>query len=461
MRSIFYSLVALITFSACTKDIDNFTEIRPEKHPEFPASVTPTVDKSPYMIPVIKTSDDFVKVIHIDPDYKGNDSDGSVEKPYTSINFFRAGVPANTAFLVKRGTTHEKIGRRVGGNHEHYTSMIYNNNFIGPYGTGERPVIEGFWIMGGSNGLTIRDIHIYAESQQSPGHDAVVYMHNSAIHPKATPAARCNDITIAYSIIEGKLNENNYFNPTPYPQMGIKFEANNFTLYHSIIRNIWADGVYAGGGENHRLIRNWIHEVNHMASRAINENWPNPGSPDPHSEDVGGGGDCFQAAGASNGFYLAGNYFDRSNTTWKFGVIFNTGWESSNTGLIIEHNTFIHPKGGLGGAAHYYNVPPGTITRYNFYNATNADRQKGTTTFASGNGETLKKHLTQKAPYGPRNNHIIRHYPGSSITYPDRDEYLDPSNLIFDSFSDYLKHLKTNDPVGSDIDTNDFWQGIF
>jgi hypothetical protein len=329
MKNFLYLLAILIMFSGCTKDIESYLDPRSRKpvventddlsdsddtsdpddtsepgNPSDPDDDKPPIiiAPPPYKVPNVKTSNDFQHKIYIDPDYKGTDSDGSIQRPYRTINHFRNGVPANTAFLVKRGTTHEKVGRQFGGNHTRYTSMIYKNNFIGPYGTGPRPVIEGFWIMGGSDGLTIRDIHIYAESQWSPGQDAIVYMHNSAYSPTATPAARCNNVTIAYCILEGKLNKSNYINPTPYPQMGIKFESNNFTLYHSVIKNIWTDGVYASGGFNHKCVRNWIYDVNHMAQRAIDENWPNSSSPDPASNDIGGGGDSWQARGSSQDY---------------------------------------------------------------------------------------------------------------------------------------------------------------
>ncbi len=472
MKTILYLVTMLLTFSGCNKVDVGYFDLDPVhgEHIKEPERNEPASPGSPvYKIPEVKNENDFTNKIHIDPTYSGGGSNGSIEKPFTSINDnFSKGIPSNTAFLIRRGTElNEKIGRLANGTR--LTDMIYKNNFIGAYGSGEMPVVGGMWIAAGTNGLTIRDIHFLAQSQQSTGHDAVIYMHNSRYFPTSSPADLCRNVTIAYCIIEGKHNPSYYYDPTPYPLKGIKFDCDNFVLYHTEIRNIWSDGVYAGGGNGHSAVRNWIHKINLMDQRAKAENWPNPSSPDPRSDDSkstawgkGGTGDCWQSGGAGNNYYFAGNIFDRSNSTWKFGLIMNNGLNSNNRGVIIEWNTFLAPLSGAGGGAHYYNMPPDNICRYNLYDASRPNSQSYV--WIAGGLSVIKYHLTQAPPFGIRNNHVIKNKPGDRITWgtsnTDTDHYVHESNKIFNGLEEYKIFLQTNDPVGSDIDTENFWRDV-
>ncbi|MGF1585655.1 MAG: hypothetical protein ACFCUM_10060, partial [Bacteroidales bacterium] len=159
MKKIFYLIALMVCFSGCTKDVDNYLEIRPLR-PELPSASpdapTPKLKTPPYKIPEVKTESAFKYKIYFDPDYRGNDSNGTKDKPYTDFNKqYSKGIPSNTAFLFKRGTSHPKIGRQVKEGNSFYSNMLYNNNLIGAYGEGPRPVIEGFFIMAGSHHLTI------------------------------------------------------------------------------------------------------------------------------------------------------------------------------------------------------------------------------------------------------------------------------------------------------------------
>jgi hypothetical protein len=418
-----------------------------------PGSGTP-----PYTLPQIKTQHDFSRTVYIDPSYKGGNSDGSMERPFTSINSnFSNGVPANTAFLIKRGTTlNEKVGRLNRSPHTVYEKMVYNNNLIGAYGQGDMPVVAGFYIAGGANGLTIRDLHIYAESQWPEGWDGVVYVHRQ-------PSS--SNITIAYCNIQGKHNSSNYYAPQPYPMKGIKFDANRVTIYNNIITDIWSDGIYATGRDV-TVVRNWVHNINRMDARAIAENWPNPGSKDPRSYNPGGTGDCFQSEGSSHNFYIAGNIFDKSNSRWKFCIVFNAPWGSSNQNLVIEYNTLYSPKAGLGGSAIYFQVPRGSILRNNLVDGSNKGTQAGVRWLAGpGSGDCrIENHLKQSHPAGIYNNYVIRRdpsNPGQAETWPESDKFVCRSNTFFDSYNDYMRFIQNNPSVGSDIDTSNFWENIY
>jgi hypothetical protein len=410
-----------------SNDPDTVGITDPGSGPEPPQNHNPGSGTPPYSLPQIKSHNDFSRTIYIDPDYNGNDSDGSMARPYKSINDnFRNGIPANTAFLIKRGTSlNEKIGRLNRSPHSVYEKMVYNNNLIGAYGQGEKPVVAGFYIAGGANGLTIRDLHIYSESQWPDGWDGVIYVHRQ---PSST------DITIAYNKIQGKHNPSNYSGPQPYPMKGIKFDASRVTIYRNIITDIWSDGIYVTGRDV-TVVRNWVYNINRMEERALAENWPNPGSTDPRSDNPGGTGDCFQSEGSSDNFYIAGNIFDKSNSRWKFCIVFNAPWGSSNQNLVIEYNTLYSPKSGLGGSAIYNQVPRGSIQRYNLIDGSNKGTQTGTRWLAGpGSGDCrIDNHLKQSYPAGIHYNHVIRRDPGNpnqAETWPDSDQLIPPSNRL-------------------------------
>jgi hypothetical protein len=466
MKKIFYLIALLVCFSGCTKDVDTYLDIRPLRpkipsaNPDAPA---PNLKTPPYKIPEVKTENAFKNKVYFDPDYKGGDSDGTINKPFTDFNKeYLNGIPSNTAFLFKRGTTHAKIGRQVKGGSSFYPNMLYNNNLIGAYGEGKRPVIQGFFIMAGSHHLTIRDLDIKAESQA--GYDAVVYIH------------RTNDgkyifnsnITIAHCVIAGVHNPENYHKPDPYPFFGIRFYCDNFTLYNNIIRDTWQHGIIAERGTDFKVVRNWIYDVVHQDQRAQDEGWPTQNSNDPwsyqhnNSTSKGGWGNCIFVAPYVNttNHYIAGNLMDRSRYRWKAAYISGADWDAPYSNMILEYNTFIAPKASsAGGVAVNWGAPKGSIFRNNLIDCSNGGTEVTQPALVGRSGR-LKDHLAQNHPYGVYDNHMIRPHAGFSLTGNDTGE-VSVKNKLFDSWSEYQTFLKTNEPVGSDIDPNDFWQGKY
>ena len=73
----------------------------------------------------------------------------------------------------------------------------------------------------------------------------------------------------------------------------------------------------------------------------------------------------------------------------------------------------------------------------------------------------MKDHFNQEEPYGIEENHFIRHLPEADITgsQQDAEEYAPECNQIFETFHDYEKFLETSDALGSDINTDNFWEG--
>jgi hypothetical protein len=469
MSMFFYTIaiILLLTGGSGNERLDvNFAK-KPQgelkKNIIKPESFSSELFDLPYSVPEVKTENAFKNKVYFDPDYKGGDSDGTINKPYTDFNKeYLNGIPSNTAFLFKRGTTHAKIGRQVKGGSSFYPNMLYNNNFIGAYGEGKRPVIEGFFIMAGSHHLTIRDLDIKAESQA--GYDAVVYIHRT----KNGEYIYCSNITIAFCEIAGVHNPENYHRPSPYPFFGIRFYCDNFTLYNNIIRDTWQHGIIAERGTDFKAVRNWIYDVVHQDQRAQDEGWPTQNSNDPWSYEWNGNtskagwGNCIFIASYVNttNHYIAGNLMDRSRYRWKACYIISAGWDAPYKNLILEYNTFIAPKASeAGGVAVNWGAPKGSIFRKNVIDCSN--RGTGVTQFGIAGRwptGTLQDHFRQQLPYGVYDNHWIRPHARFSLT-EGRDRILPFRNRVFNSWSEYLTFLLDNDPVGSDIDPENFWKG--
>lgn len=409
-----------------------------------------------YSVPDIKEASGFTNKIYFDPDYTGSNSDGSLERPYTNMNEqFADAIPPNTAFLFKKGTTHEKIGRLTNGNR--LTRMVYNNNLIGAYGEGQNPIIQGIWVASNSDGLTIRDLNIQAESQAgADAWDIIINLYGG-------DGTRPSNITIAYNTLNGVYNPNgswtSHSGPRPYPHMGIRGGGEGITVYNNIISNVGDNGVYFDAHQGLHIVRNYIYNINRM-------NW---GRNQKHNV----GGDCIQLAWSFCGTYIAGNYLDpgrdyfelhpNGNDFWKHSYIANAsptgGWDSPTKGTTTEYNTIISPptNSWSSGPVIYYNPPKNSA----FSNNLIAPTKDGNGRIAmAGEGYCVTDHLNQDEPYGIYDNHFIRHNSNqeSSITFPtDNGLLIDKHNLIFNSWDEYLEFIKANDPVGSDIDTDDFW----
>ncbi len=476
MKSVLCFSVIFLSIIGCSKEIEDYiyiftpTEIT-DSEPDFSDSDNNSPDLEDgkgdpseskggfsYSVPDVKTASDFAIKIYFDPDYTGENSDGSIERPFTNMNVrFADAIPANTAFLFKRGTTHEKIGRLSNGSQ--LTRMIYNNNLIGAYGEGQNPVIEGIWVASNSDGLSIRDLNIQAESQAgADAWDIIINLYGG-------DGSRPSNVTIAFNTLNGVYNPNgswtSHSGPRPYPHMGIRGGGKGTVIYNNIISNVGDNGIYFDAHQGLQIVRNYIYNVNRM-------NW---GRGLQHNV----GGDCIQIAWSFCGAYVAGNYLDpgrdyydlhpNGNDFWKHSYIANAsptgGWDSPTNGTITEYNTFISPPTntfGMGPVV-YYNPPKNSVFRNNFIAPIKGINGR---VALAGSNYSVRDHLNQDEPHGIYDNIFIRHNSNqeSSVTYPADDGLVtERGNLIFSSWSEYLEFIKDNDPVGSDIDPDDFWSG--
>ncbi len=478
MKKGFYLVVILICLSGYNKSIGGSADISSSNNPAYTSfnqanlsvvkeNPSESFGNLPYQIPDIKTADDFTYTIYIDPDYTGGNSDGSKSHPYTNLNdlYWKGGIPSNTAFLIKRGTMHPRIGRKSGVSPSYSEDMIWNNNFIGSYGTGDRPIVRGIWVAADSDGLTIRDLNVSAPSFSAhESFDIIINLFGGlSTQGKSSP----KNITIAYNIIWGLHTPGKSWtsgSPYPYPNMGIRGGGENTVVYHNQIGNVGDNGVYLGGSPGLVFVRNDVSNVNRRQwGRGLTPEETNPGG---HPS----GGDGAMFVGNLTCVYIAGNYFDpaRSYRTehpdgydfWKHSMLFKMREGVPVSKALIEWNTIIAPPVGTEtGPAQYLDCEPGLEYRNNLIAPMRG--QKSNTLIA---GTGVAQALRFPKPYGIRDNHIIRRNPDTdeSVVWPGReDEVVEAAgNLIFNCWDNYDNFLETNNSVGSDIDPHNFWEAI-
>jgi hypothetical protein len=345
-----------------------------------------------YSVPVIKKASDFANTVYIDPSYTGQEL-GTIDKPYNTLSGI-AIVP-NTAYLLKAGT---KLVQSV--------NKVFNNNYLGRYGEGPKPIIEGHFTVGGTH-ITIDGIQV----QRSGGVDyAEVFTINRS---------NCSDLTVANCIIRG------IDNGSDYPYYGVKGGGNNITFYHNEIAHTRNDGMFLHTGERYILVSNYLH---HNNLGGLNSNKST--------------GDAIQFEWDGYHYtYIANNYIDRSHTIWKFGLIFN-GTVDGTHDVVCEWNTILGPRPGNGGAAVRW-----LGGKNNKFNKNLVYANSGVALMESFNG-----HANQEAPYGVRDNHYV----GAAGFYSFTPL---ASNLKFTTESDYELYLTSNGikRYGSDIDPENFW----
>jgi hypothetical protein len=388
----------------------------------------PCIPDVPYIIPVIPKNN-YTRHIYIDPSRSTN-GNGTISNPYNTFNGLT--IQTNTSYYLKRGTS---LAERV--------RKIFVHNYITSYGEGAMPIIEqGFVLMDGSRDVVFDGLDIRKTTSEPHGTNSIMLSEGTSML----------NIYITNNIIQGVYSKTPsgidlLGSPIHYPTRGIRFSnSNNFVIYNNIIRNIHDDGIWIASTPDLKIVRNWVYEINKGGYDEANKVWHNVG------------GDCIQLEYGYKNLYMAGNILDKSNTTWKFSFIINSGWDNTNRNIIIEYNTFVGSRAGNGGAVVYLNAPEQTIFRYNVLDGTNKGRHTGGVVPLSSSHSRIEQHLKQNAPYGILNNHLIKK--SSNFTYPNFDQYIDKSNVLHQNYSDYTKFLSNNPGKtwGSDIDTEDFWK---
>lgn len=390
----------------------------------------------PYKIPTVPAPTDYQKIVYIDPSASTN-GNGTIQSPYNTFNGIGSGytIPANTAYLIKRGTTLRERIRKV-----------FNNNYIGAYGEGAKPIVlGGIRLVSNTYNITINDLNIRTASLNEGGNDAIIFGEDTNV----------SNVFISNNYITGLFDASKTYK---YPYRAIKGKNNNWTIYNNVISYVYDDGIGMGNGDNYIIVRNYIHNVD--MKRVGNEyTRDTPGAKSNGSEfnyDCGDGIHLNQ----HNNIYIAGNLVDRSNTSWKFALIFKTHWESTKKGAVVEYNTFIGNNGGPGGGTvAYFEGSKESTFRKNVFDATNYGKQTGPTIIydVSGSGNIVR----QSQPYGFYDNHLIRGNTSRSFYEPSSVmSIIEKTNGLFTGYATYQTYLKNNPNIGlygSDIDPNNFW----
>jgi hypothetical protein len=240
-----------------------------------------------YDLHVIPNEDHYLNVIYIDPDYAGV-PDGSSERPYPSL--MTAPQKNNTAYLLKRGTTHLN-------NSGHYIFNV-DSILVGAYGSGERPVISGAGgIIFAKNNAVIRDLelrYIQFGLWQNEIRGGTVF------NVKTSSAwAWARDLKYIGVEIVGATND------------GLFIQQRDFS----------ADSFIEVGFSH-------IHKVN--------QNWT------PVTDQRAAGGDGIQISGIRGKYHIHNTIIDRSDTGNKFAIIVNANDNGGHPVAGIIENCWLY-----------------------------------------------------------------------------------------------------------------------
>jgi hypothetical protein len=255
--------------------------------------------------------------VFIDPDH-GGPWEGTYSNPHANLGDVGRLTEGN-AYLIRRGTA-----QVLAGSFELGAPGVT----IGAYGAGDRPYIEYFgdnhaiYNWSGPDGVTIRDIHVYA--------------------PDGTSCYRFGGEGV------GGLIDNNVCDG---PMWGIRmFGYTGLVIVYNQIMNIGDDGMFIQALEGIEIAHNHVHHVN--------DDWVEPYTPQEEAS-----GDAVQLSDV-NGWHVHHNLLDRTNSGNKFCFISNNAILQDDG--IFEHNRTMGPKTtGDGGASLYFANGEGLVIRYN------------------------------------------------------------------------------------------------
>ena len=350
----------------------------------------------PYDLPVVREPAEFGNVVYIDP--SGPNGNGSFTSPYNTLQYLE--IQPDTAYLIRRGTVLT----------ERAYWKVWQNTYVGAYGDGDMPVIMG-GIQIGSGSVDATFVGLDIRKAGTGGNDIIFAFNDNA------PRAR--NITVAFCRIIGEDIGSGY------PHNALRGGGDDIVIFNCEIAYAQNNGWWLGTSERIRVIRNWFHHHNMGGTDQLDST-----------------GDIIQAIYDLNNAYFAGNIMDKSNSIWKYALMFNIPLSRTTTqNIVVEYNTFFAPKPGQGGAAVRWVAGVNSTFRRNLIDSI------GLVTPI----DTWDPHANQPEPYGIRDNHILAN-PGSGIA--TNGVVLHESNRVFRSHSAYADFLADNPELhGSDIDT--------
>lgn len=383
--------------------------------------------EAPYIIPYVRGLETFQNRVYIDP--TGPNGNGTIESPHNTIQDLN--LEPGTAYLIKSATTlNEQLDK------------VWQNNYVGTYGGEERAVINGgIVIRQGSNGLVVNYLRIEFMIPNNASSGSIVRVISSGGLPRNIAFSNCYILGI----------HNPERSVEAWPRNAFSGSADGVTIYNNVIGDVGSQ-IFFFHAHNYRLVRNYIFNANRNA-------W----NGEDYDESTGtGNGTGWSMRYYRENAYVAGNLFDiardftiRPDTYWKSTFAIRAGWDHPPANMVIEYNTIVSPPRDLAGNGVLHHDPPKqTIVRYNVIDGSMQGRSRGKTPVV---GSRFEEHLSQPAPYGIRDNHLIRHDPGEPVIWPTgQSATLVSLNVVYNTFDDYLGDVD-REPWGSDIDPDDFW----
>ncbi len=247
----------------------------------------------------------FASVVYIDPGYTGGGSDGSKERPLTSLNHVSMSA-SDVAYLIKRGTSHRISNIAFTG----------NRVMVGAYGEGDRPHTHGSRLLFYGSDCLIRD------------QDAEAFRHGS--HGNYANAL---NLRVFNSRFHGTSSNTSF--GRNYLFIGIEVLNND--------RNgIFFQQLDVGQDSHIEIGYSYIHKVNQV--------WLPDGKP---QSTASGDGIMFNPFRGT--YHYHNNIIDRSDTGNKFCIIGNPAPNGGNAVYgLIENNFLYGPKSYPDGASAMY-----------------------------------------------------------------------------------------------------------
>ena len=270
-------------------------------------------------------------------DFTASAGNGTYEQPYNSfsqIPGWDAGqnmaIVSNTAFLFKRGVTHNFTRLRIDG----------DNNYFGAYGQGDKPLLQST----GGTGRTIdtrgthqrvKDIHVRAHPADTLYLAVVWDFRGPGEYNRPDGSWDYRTGTLEIDGLE-----------VTYGNRGIDMQRfRSVKVINSLFQNLWHDGIYCTGNDTLIVTNSTFKEINREWD------WPYQGTAEgdgnyhetlnPTYEP---GGDAIQVGGAWDSgvryVKLDNVMIDGSRYGGKFNFI-AAGYVNQ---VVIENSTFIqHP----------------------------------------------------------------------------------------------------------------------
>jgi len=255
------------------------------------------------------------EAVYIDPNYKKNDSDGSIERPFA--DFKTIDWVENTVYAIRRGSVLET------------ESILITKKGVtlASYGKGSRPVLR-----------CSTDKH--AVSTDYTGTDDITFRDLEIVAPQSISGLIIRDNSQNARIINLKIFGGSW---------GIRAlnYLDNLLIENCEVYGSKDDGIFIKNSTNIEISHCFIHDVN--------KNWRPPTTPE---ESAAGDGIQFEAC---NNWHVHHNQIDRTDTGNKFCFISNN--PTQNDG-IFEYNYLSGPK--IDGSSVYIGDGSKIIVRYNY-----------------------------------------------------------------------------------------------